>query len=665
MKMVERTGVRIAPFDKEGNPTGETLDMDQVGGEYAGGRPSLTVDTDAEPHNMPPSSAHSTPTRGPVKAPGVPMDMSSVPMPFITNEGGVSTVEQSSGAATPQQSRHQSRDSSCIIDPDGQAMARFPQHLVPGAPPMPNDLTPPQRRPSNKGGLIGVDEGLLMAQQLLGQAVEGGERGNGQGRSPKATNNGADSDSDGEHDTMGESLSALTPTADRLKRLQKLGNLANPQHNNLSATVSQTDTIETDACMSTLDSTISKGDVNLASLGSNSSGSTQPSMRDSDGAAMAQAMREAREKVEAENAHGAALFDDSGATQALPSEGGGDGGPRTAAAEGAMFGGLTTPTAKGSPTSKGRQIGGGSVGVGAGNGNGNGTGTGGGAPTELQMNAPRGKFDMKRLAMESKHTWAVGTGIFVGGTICVFAAFSFAAQSLLAPVESLQFVTNIFFGRYFLDEPITMRAMFATFLIILGNVVAAVTHASSPHCAGPNDAEGLIDLYKYNTAYQLFSAFLVVLWVGMQVTYKRYQAAAKEGKSLWKHKLIEPLTFSLSSSIIGAQSVLQVKCISELLVVSATGDQQMTHWFFYVVFALWIATVVFWLYRMDLGLKLYTPLFIIPALQVNFMLFVIMQGGIFFEEFSGWAWYKYVSFGLGVFINFVGVTMLAPAAEGA
>ena len=42
----------------------------------------------------------------------------------------------------------------------------------------------------------------------------------------------------------------------------------------------------------------------------------------------------------------------------------------------------------------------------------------------------------------------VGTLVFVVGSLLTFAAFGFAAQSLLASLESIQFVSNVVFMRY-------------------------------------------------------------------------------------------------------------------------------------------------------------------------------------------------------------------------
>ena len=44
-------------------------------------------------------------------------------------------------------------------------------------------------------------------------------------------------------------------------------------------------------------------------------------------------------------------------------------------------------------------------------------------------------------------------------------------------------------------------------------------------------------------------------------------------------------------------------------------------WFTYFTLVAWIGFVVVWLYRMNEALGLYDPIFIVPLLQVDFILF--------------------------------------------
>jgi hypothetical protein len=63
---------------------------------------------------------------------------------------------------------------------------------------------------------------------------------------------------------------------------------------------------------------------------------------------------------------------------------------------------------------------------------------------------------------------------------------------------------------------------------------------------------------------------------------------------------------------------------------------------------------------MNEALGLYDPLFIIPLLQVNFILFAIISGGIYFKEFSYFGTINVIGFCLGIFLLVFGIFLLSP-----
>jgi hypothetical protein len=66
---------------------------------------------------------------------------------------------------------------------------------------------------------------------------------------------------------------------------------------------------------------------------------------------------------------------------------------------------------------------------------------------------------------------------------------------------------------------------------------------------------------------------------------------------------------------------------------------------------------------MNEALSLYDPLFIIPLLQVNFILFAIISGGIFFDEFSYFQPVNVGGFCIGVFLLLFGIFLLSPEVD--
>ena len=59
-------------------------------------------------------------------------------------------------------------------------------------------------------------------------------------------------------------------------------------------------------------------------------------------------------------------------------------------------------------------------------------------------------------------TWVIGTVVFVSGSLLNFASYAYAAQSMLASLESIQFVTNLIFGRFMLKAHVVRDWMSAS-----------------------------------------------------------------------------------------------------------------------------------------------------------------------------------------------------------
>jgi magnesium transporter len=253
---------------------------------------------------------------------------------------------------------------------------------------------------------------------------------------------------------------------------------------------------------------------------------------------------------------------------------------------------------------------------------------------------------------------AIGTFIFVFGNLFTFAAFGFGAQSLLASLESVQFVSNIVFAKYVHKERITVRMILATASIVFGNILVVIF---SDHTVRLYTSEDMIYLFRNNSDYHSYLAVAGLLWVASHVTYTQYhKIRMKERRLLYRHSFIEPLAFTVSSAIIGTQAVLLSKCMSMLIQVSAKGDNEFRKPTIYVVLVGWLVLVSYWVRRLDLGLSLYPPLFVIPAMQVFFVFFAIISGGVYFEEFRDFDSTHFGGFFCGVIMILVGVCGLAP-----
>ena len=130
---------------------------------------------------------------------------------------------------------------------------------------------------------------------------------------------------------------------------------------------------------------------------------------------------------------------------------------------------------------------------------------------------------------------------------------------------------------------------------------------------------------------------------------------------MWNHSFMEPFCYAVSSSVIGTQAVLNSKCLALLLDATTTGvKNEFLFWYFYFVLGTWLLLVAYWLIRLDGGLALFPPAFIIPVIQVFFVFFAIICGGIYFQEFTHFTVSQYIGFIAGVSMILSGVYGLAP-----
>lgn len=278
----------------------------------------------------------------------------------------------------------------------------------------------------------------------------------------------------------------------------------------------------------------------------------------------------------------------------------------------------------------------------------------GDAEVEHEDQEKDGKFDiMKVCSLET-----LGVTIFVAGNLLTFASFSFAAQSLLASLESVQFVSNVVFVKYVHKEKVTAKMIAAVLSIVVGNTLVVIF---SDHAAALYKSPQLLRLYRDNSAYHGYLVTAFVMWAGCHYTYTVYfHARMVEKRLLWRHASVEPFVFAVSSTIVGTQAVLQSKSLALLIQATGRGYNEFARPTLYVILVAWLLFVSYWLNRLKKGLELYPPLFIIPVLQAFFIFFAIICGGIYFEEFASFTPGAYAGFVIGVLLILGGVAGLAP-----
>lgn len=284
-------------------------------------------------------------------------------------------------------------------------------------------------------------------------------------------------------------------------------------------------------------------------------------------------------------------------------------------------------------------------------------------------------------AAGTPRAWKLGVTLFVLGSITNFISFAFAAQSLLAALGSVQFVSNVFFARCILNEKPTNLTYISTGIILIG-VVTVVCFAN--HNTLSYTSDQLIRLY--DRTYLSFLFVLSILLILAEGIYILYTHREQQKQPLPFTFLVRPISYSFVSATIGTQSILQSKCLAELVKgaiiansqgasnhennnsnSNGDGDGNASSLYYefhiYAVFLAFLVGISFWLYRLNNALKHFPGLVIIPLLQVFWTTTAIVQGGMFFDDFEGFTLTQGLGFVSGLCIVFFGVFLLTTTTQ--
>lgn len=272
-----------------------------------------------------------------------------------------------------------------------------------------------------------------------------------------------------------------------------------------------------------------------------------------------------------------------------------------------------------------------------------------------------GEKTVSRKSITEFEAWRFGVLVFSLGNCLNFISFGFAAQSLLAALGSVQFVSNVIFAYLVLKETVTGRILFATLFIVVGNVflVSFGNHESETYTN-----EELLDNYK-DPLYLGYCVVLIIIVITHHLVYKHgRQLMLSHGEdnigTFWRTMV--PFAYSVVSAAIGTHSVLFAKSLSILMRLTVRGDSQLDAFFTYLIFVLFLGTASFWMARLNEGLAMFESILIVPMLQISWTFFSIFTGFIYFEEYQVFDGFRASMFALGLFWLFLGMTLLAPQA---
>ncbi|TMX02256.1 hypothetical protein EJD97_022233 [Solanum chilense] len=254
--------------------------------------------------------------------------------------------------------------------------------------------------------------------------------------------------------------------------------------------------------------------------------------------------------------------------------------------------------------------------------------------------------------------WRIGILFFTIGNCLNFISFGYAAQSLLAALGSIQFISNIGFAYLVLNKTVKIKLLLATAFVVSGNIflVAFGNHQSPVYTT-----EQLGENYT-NNVFLVYCIGLVLVVVFHHSIYKR-----------GKGQMLVPFSYAVVSGAIGSCSVLFAKSLSNILRLSMSsthdgdggdsgggGYSTLLNGFTYSILLMFISTGGFWMARLNEGLSRFDAILIVPMFQIAWTFFSICTGFVYFEEYKVFDALRTTMFVFGMISVFIGIYLLAP-----
>lgn len=255
--------------------------------------------------------------------------------------------------------------------------------------------------------------------------------------------------------------------------------------------------------------------------------------------------------------------------------------------------------------------------------------------------------------------WFAGVPLLLLGAISVFASYGAAEQSLLGSLISVQFISNVVFGRLLFGRLVTLSVIAGTTIIVAGTTLCI---SNTPHVEREWGEDALRDLYINNPSFQQFLLCEVVGWLLLDRAYTFYNEAEKHGERTRGSHVLLPWFYIARAALPSSYAIIAAKTLASLLRLCNSGRNVFHSVLLWISLGLWVGGTVFWMRRMNTALRRFDSAFAIPLCQVNWSFFTVIGGGVFYHEFEHFTRRQMILFSLGSIANLSGAILLRPSA---
>lgn len=260
---------------------------------------------------------------------------------------------------------------------------------------------------------------------------------------------------------------------------------------------------------------------------------------------------------------------------------------------------------------------------------------------------------MERRESRTSIFW-IGTALFALSSAVNAAALGSAPTAVVVPLEAGQLISSFVWSRVLWHGPVPRGTVACSLLIVLGLTITIYAGPREPYSFTMGDLER-------DWASPLWVAYVgstIVCAILAQLTHMLYRKKAEDGRPLRGHATVFPLSFAISSSSLGVQSVVQSKCMAQLLNLAAHGVPIFSEGYFYVVATLLLATTALWALKLSYAIEKFDSTLMIPLLISHYIAYAVIGGGIYFKEYQHMTGKQSITYATGLAIVFSGLISL-------
>ena len=146
--------------------------------------------------------------------------------------------------------------------------------------------------------------------------------------------------------------------------------------------------------------------------------------------------------------------------------------------------------------------------------------------------------------------WLIGTTLFVSFSIINFVALTLAPASILVPLESVQFVNNVIFGKFIRKVAIPFRMVVGVILMVLGTFLAVIFGPLESYCFSEATLRQKWT-FTDGWGWWIWIVFSIVMSIASLYLHQKWARAKEAGQPIRNHQYLMPIAFAVPSALLG------------------------------------------------------------------------------------------------------------------